>query len=389
MMIPTRTAGVGLLLALSTAAVADTITFKDGCREGTRVVAAGVGDLLFHASLQRRALAMDGSYRAFWSPVQTLLTAADITYGNLEGPAAPGVSVTGRNVRDPGRVLDGYVYGPAKPTKTELIFNYHPAVLADLAASGFDVISTANNHAADRGALGVERTIDGLEANGLKFTGTRRRGETDAERRWSVVTEANGVRLAWIACTYGTNDVAAPAQILRCFNDRDVVLGEIRALAADATIDAVVLTPHWGVENSSTPDKGDRAFARAAIDAGASVVIGTHPHVLQPWEKMIAADGREGLVIYSTGNFISNQPWELTRHGIVALVEWTKVDGEKAVLSAAGYVPTRVDWTEEGHRVNAINGRASSLLPEGNRVSLERFRDLPRACPAVAAGVPN
>jgi poly-gamma-glutamate capsule biosynthesis protein CapA/YwtB (metallophosphatase superfamily) len=363
-----------------------TLTFDATCAPGQRAVIAAVGDLLFHDALQVQALRPGQSFRSFWAPLAPLLADADLTYGNLESPIAAGVGPGGAVRKDPGRVLDGVVYGRRS---TELVFNTHPSVAADLVASGFDVVSTANNHSADRGALGMDRSLDALAAAGLAQTGLRRSratSETESPSPWSVQTRtANGVTVAWLACTYGLNGMRDPHnQVLHCYRDLDVVTAELRALAADPSIDAVVLTPHWGIEGATAPQAADRGLARHAIDQGAIAVIGTHPHVLQPWEKHVTPDGREGLIVYSTGNFISNQKSDEQRTGIVALLEITKPQaGGRARLSAAGFVPTFVQMSgDSGHRVTelATASDATRRLPAGNRVTMARFRDLPRAC---------
>jgi poly-gamma-glutamate synthesis protein (capsule biosynthesis protein) len=377
------------LLSGAVPAAAYALTFRDGCRPGPRVRIAAVGDLLFHEALQRRALAPGSDFRRFWQPVQPILDRADIVYGNLEGPAAHGVAAGGSAIKDPGRMLDGRVYGKSPGF---LVFNYHPSVITDLKASGFTVVSTANNHAADRGALGIDRTIDNLRAAGLAFTGTRRRGQEAAP--WSTTTRARGLAVAWLACTYSTNGIPDRAgQVLDCYRQRDVVMGELARLAADAAVDAVILTPHWGQEYSPQPLASDRAYAREAIEAGADAVLGAHPHVLQPWEKLRAGNGREGLVIYSLGNFVSNQQRPEQRSGIIALIELTRPEGEqRARVTAAGFVPTWVEFTPAGHRVTEIVGEPRSrtdplaatlrLLPKGNRVSSTRLDLLPRDCGA-------
>ncbi len=382
---------LALTLAVTTAvrvaSAGEPIRFASACDRGDRITIAAVGDLLFHASLQRQALRGRGSYAEFWWPVRNILEDADITYGNLEGTVAEGVAAGGRDVQDPGRRLDGRVYTGAV---NGMIFNYHPSLIGDLKDSGFDIVSTANNHAGDRGVLGVDRTIDALERGGLPFAGTRRRGEEQL-RPWSTIIEANGVRVAFIACTYGSNGGAdSGGRMLNCYRDREVVFGEIRWSAEDPDVDAVVLTPHWGIENSTTPLPSDRVYAREAIDAGADVIIGAHPHVLQPWEKVTTRSGREGLVIYSLGNFISNQPWTPNRSGAIALIELVKPMGERARLSAAGFVPTWVERSGWRHRVvetrQGTPGAAGALsqtlrrLPAANRVSGQGAYKLPRAC---------
>jgi Bacterial capsule synthesis protein PGA_cap len=452
------------------------LLFRDACTannpQAERLVIAGVGDLLFHEVLQRQALTPEADYANYFAAVAPVLRGADITYGNLEGPAAHGVVQGGRESKDPGRVYDGRVYGT---TQGALIFNYHPSVVADLKTAGFSVLSTANNHAADRRSLGIDRTIDALDSAGLPYTGTRRRlrladGRPSAALAgsWSTTTVAKttvaktagakttgtkstgakstgakspapgGIRVAWLACTFGTNSMPDPqAQVLLCYQQRDTVMAELKRLANDPSISAVILTPHWGDEGAARPKPSDRLYARAAIEAGATAVIGTHPHVLQPWEAVTTSDGREGLVIYSTGNFLSNQHTTAQRSGVISLLELTRLPGEgKARLTAAGFVPTWVEkHNDAGHRVvemtdggwyvgapapgaklkprrvgyvggkyagakpagaaaGVVDGLAATLklLPD-NRVAMANFRALPHGiCPpveALVAAVPD
>ena len=386
-------AGVGGFSGALMPAVAgeEAMTFRAGCGGGERIVVAAVGDLLFHNSLQRQALARGGRYADFWQSLAPVLASADLTYGNLEGPAARGGALGWRVVADPGRRWDGRVYGAPRGS---LEFNYHPSVIDDLKQSGFDVVSTSNNHSADRGPIGIDRTIDALERAGLGHSGTKRRN-ADAFHRWAVKTRAGSMTVAWIGCTYSTNGMPdRHRQVANCYSDRTQIFEEIRWNAQDPDVDAVILTPHWGIEKSPEPKSSDRDYARDAISAGATAVIGTHPHVLQGWEKITTDDGRDGLVIYSTGNFISNQVSDDQRTGIVALIALTKSSTTRAEVSAAGFIPT---WVERGgrHRVGEmrIDGRrnvaaqsaALRRLPMGNYVQARDFRKLPRTCPLTVA----
>ena len=140
--------------------------------------------------------------------------------------------------------------------------------------------------------------------------------------------------------------------------------------------------PIGAAENSHYPIRRQKALAREAIELGATAVIGTHPHVLQPWEKHVTENGREGLIIYSTGNFISNQRRMPERTGIIALLELQMADDNRARITAAGYIPTWVVIGGRGHRVVENRGRmqwalkhARRILPSENRV---KSSDLPR-----------
>jgi len=377
-------------LALSAALVATPapaapITFAAGCAKGDRITIAAVGDLLFHKKLQVQALRKSGTYRMFWSELDPVIAGADLAYGNLEGPAANGVAIGGRKVKDPGRRYDDRVY---QSSLKYLSFNYHPSSISDIKASGFDVVSTANNHAMDRSSLGVDRTIDNLVLRGLAFTGTRK---SDSEATdWGVRLQAGGLDIAVVACSYSTNGLAdRKGQVLLCYKHQDRVLDEIRRLSK--TADAVILTPHWGVENSHRPDRRQQKLARAAIDAGAVAVLGAHPHVLQPWEKYKTADGRDGLIVYSMGNFISNQRRLMQRVGGVVLVELTRTadkTGKRTAISAAGHIPTWVVIDHKGHRVTAVEKKmpkaarkqALRLWPKDNLVAATWPPKFPRAC---------
>ena len=365
-----------------------TLTFKAGCDEGDRITVAAVGDLLFHKKLQLQAYARGGTFSRFWKPVEPLLKAADMTYGNLESPSAHGVTRWGRNTRDTGRLYGTVYSAELKP----LLFNVHPSLIGELVKGGFDVVSTANNHALDRGKLGLERTIENLEKGELPFTGTRR--EAGAEDGWSAVTYAGDFAVAWLACTYAVNvPVKGADQVLHCYRDREQVLEEIAERSSDPGISAVILVPHWGAEDSHFVLKRQRALARQALDAGAAAVIGSHAHVVQGWETHATEDGREGLIVYSTGNFISNQRKLMQRAGVIVLVELVRPSDGKAVVSAAGYVPTWVIIDGNvNHRVVVNTGKSAwpkaalrktlQVLPEGNHVQsgLQWPPELPRAC---------
>jgi poly-gamma-glutamate synthesis protein (capsule biosynthesis protein) len=211
----------------------------------------------------------------------------------------------------------------------------------------------------------------------MAYTGTRKRAET--LKRWSGITRVQDTSIAWLACTYSTNGVPDREKLVRhCYKETDAILSEIRELKADPEIGAIFLTPHWGVENHHKPLNRQKKLGRLAIEAGATAVLGTHPHVLQHWEKIVTKDNREGLIIYSSGNFISNQRRTPQRAGVLNVIELVETVDKKMVLASAGYMPTWVEIDGKGHRVtfnDATKGRKGKalartlgLLPEGNRM---------------------
>ena len=375
-----RLRAVAILTAFAAAnngarAAEPAILFNDACAAGARLRVAAVGDLLFQRPLQRQALQPGARYGAIWKPVAPILRDADLTYGNLEGPIADGIGYDASTHPN----LDRRWFTPVYDAPPRLLsFNYHPSLIDDLRASGFSVVSTANNHVLDRGGLGIERTIDNLESRGLAFTGTRRRGEPRSS--WSVVTRAKGISVAWLACTDGRNGLPdRHHRVLGCTEDRAIVLAEIARLDASAQADAVILTPHWGAENLYGPGQDQIDLAHAAVAAGATAVIGTHPHVLQRWEKPVTDTGREALVIYSTGNFTSVQTLPRQRTGMIALLDMVKPLGAaKARLAAAGYVLTWITHRPR-YSVRALHTSVTPAdLPAGNRVRAAQA--LPKTC---------
>lgn len=342
------------------------LVFDGACQPGDRITIAAVGDVLLHARLQQQAFASQDRYRSLWSGVEDLLAAADVTYANLEGPTAAGVDARGRNTSDPGARYDDRVY------TSYPMFNYHPSLIDDLKASGVDVVSTANNHSLDRWALGVDRTIDALEAAGMPFTGTRRAG--DRAQPWHTLTRSNGITLAWVACTYGTNGLPDRAdQVLFCFEDRESVLAEVKALSARGDVDAVIVTPHWGVEYDANPSRQQVKLAHELLDAGATAVIGSHPHVLQPWERYVTADGRETFVIYSLGNFVSGQTHLPRRSTLLLYLGLTRTPEGKVVINGARYVPLHMT-TKPGGRLTLEAIDRVGGLADSRKLTVGMFR---------------
>jgi poly-gamma-glutamate synthesis protein (capsule biosynthesis protein) len=319
------------------------LLFDAACEPGDTLTIAAVGDVLLHSPLQRQAYDADDGFISLWSDVADLIAAADVSYANLEGPTARGVNSAGRDVPDPGKVFDGVVYASYP------MFNYHPSLTTDLVASGFDVVSTSNNHSLDRRSLGADRTIEALEEAGLPFTGTRR---SDGSGAWHTYTEEGGFRLAWVGCTYGTNGIPDNhGQVRNCYDDEDEIVAQIGELSQEAGVDAVIVTPHWGAEYTHNPADRDILLAHRFIDAGAVAVIGAHPHVLQPWERYVTDDGREGFVVYSLGNFVSNQS-QLARRSTILLYLGLKRRGDGSVVPyGARYVPLVLDRSSGRHLV--------------------------------------
>lgn len=305
----------------------------NACTGGARVSVAVVGDVLLHAPLQRRGYRY--GFDTIWGAAAPFLRAADLSIANLEGPAAPGFASGGRRRADPGPVHDGEVYTdyPA--------FNYHPSVIDALAAAGVDAVTTANNHALDRGGAGVDATLAELARRRMAHTGTIADG---APREFVARLPSDLGSVALIGCSYSTNGIPDPRrQVLMCFEDRAELLALVRAEAGRRGNAGVIVLPHWGTEYSHQPAPAQRALARDLAAAGAMAVIGTHPHVVQPWEMLRGPLGTVP-VVHSTGNFVAGQVELPRRAGLMAWMELCATPSGAAV-GGIGYLPMVMDFS--------------------------------------------
>jgi poly-gamma-glutamate synthesis protein (capsule biosynthesis protein) len=292
------------------------------------------------------------------------LNDAQITYGNQEGPAARGITKSGSLVADPGPVFDGRVYsGPP--------FNMHRSVESALRAAAFDIVSTGNNHALDRGALGIDRTLDAMDAVGLAHVGTVRSASSGP---WSAQVSRNGFNIRFVSCSFSTNGIADSSdQVMHCYKEKARLLSVVRALRARSDVDAVIVVPHWGAEFNDTPRAKERALAHELLDNGATAIIGAHPHVLQPWEKYRTRDGRETFIAYSLGNFVSRHqyPTLARRTSILLYLGLTRGSDGKAFVNGVRYMPTYTRFTNGNWNVAAIDEVSSS--PEARKLATTMF----------------
>lgn len=352
-----------VLLAGCLATSTQALQFEKACAAGDEITIGAVGDFLLHAAMQDKAYKSAGGFKALWPDIIPFFKAADVMYGNLESPTAEGVAIGGKKARDPGRRFDGKVYSGFPQ------FNAHPSVIKDMKASGIDIVSTANNHAMDRGPLGVTRTIEALKKAGMSFSGTRRR----KKEAFHTITNKGGWKIAWISCTRDTNGLSdRKGQVSRCYN------GSVSRLikTLKASVDTVIITPHWGDEYTASENSRQRSYARKWLDAGAIAVLGAHPHVLQPWEKYKTRDGREGFIIYSLGNFIAAQTALARKTSMLLYLGLTR-NGGKTWVNGVRYVPLYMQHfphkvVPTGYPGQRKKGHSSSLGLLADMFGLER-----------------
>jgi poly-gamma-glutamate synthesis protein (capsule biosynthesis protein) len=320
----------------------------------------------------------DGGYGWLFAPIVDLLSEPDLTFANLETPIAPDASGGTR----------------------EYVFNAPPDAVSALLHAGVDAVSVANNHAFDQGRAGFEETLRRLEQARMNAIGAGPPGSAAGPLR----IEVGGLALAFLGYAHFFNQEgnACPppsAAKGRCIQagqlDRARILDEVRAAATLS--DAVVVSLHWGVEYDPQPRSEDVELAHAIVEAGALVVLGHHPHVLQPIELHRRSDGRVGVIAYSLGNFVSNQsrryvhgatPEKVaaTRDGALLRVGIAKRDYGRAVVrvevDGADFVPlwtendtAEIDRRREPGRRPAIRVVAIDRALAEVRLELARFPD--------------
>ncbi|MEZ0392938.1 MAG: CapA family protein [Pseudobdellovibrionaceae bacterium] len=336
-----------LVLSSSLAWAQAYLQYSEACSKEDNIQITAVGDVLLHSPLQIQASKNQDRFLSLWPRMIPIFQNADIAYANLEGPVAPGVLATGNEAKDPGFLFDNRVYGSYPQ------FNYHSYLIQDLVKSSIDILSTANNHSLDRRSLGVDRTIEELEKEGVAFTGTRSTREMN--RPWHAITQVKGRTVAWLACTFSTNGITDKfKQVLSCYENTNELLNMVRDLSRQPGIDAVIVTPHWGVEYNLKPHESQVWLGRKFIEAGATAVIGTHPHVIQPWEKYKSSNGREGFIIYSTGNFVSGQDHLPRRTSVMVQLNLTGEKGQKLKIRGVQFLPLFMQKGSGGYQVSPI-----------------------------------
>lgn len=360
-----------------------TVTFDGACREEEEITIAAVGDILMHDIVQCSASLLmnpdaggpdarivSGFVRLF-EKVQPDLDRADILIGNLEVPIARGLVPDFHEGPDgllhareievaEGILYDGRAYGRNLLLGLIPNFNAHPLLASALRAAGWDVVSTSNNHSLDRGVNGLDRTVDALRAAGLPFAGTTRSDEivdADGDGRPDdppyVLVETRGLRVAFLAFAnlvngiygvFGVPDIRY--QVSRFYDnllrpDEERVKEAVSRARSESDADLVIVSAHWGFEYREIHDPAQSAWARALVDAGADIILGHHPHVFQPMEKIVASDGREAVVFYSLGNFISARWREGTETTAIVYIG-VKRNDEGVFLSGVQYVPVEI-----------------------------------------------
>lgn len=185
--------------------------------------------------------------------------------------------------------------------------------------AGFDLFLTSNNHCLDRRDVGLRRTLHVLDSLKVDHIGTYNNAEERA-KLVPFVKEINGMKVGFLNYTYGTNGISANSGAEVAYINRDKIKQEIEA-TRKAGAEIIVAMPHWGIEYVLTENEEQRSLADFMIKEGVDIIIGGHPHVVQPM-KVVTDEktGHRALVVYSLGNFISNMTTDNTRGGALVRV---------------------------------------------------------------------
>src|SRR6187551_3405088 len=284
-------------------------------QDTTRLSLLFGGDIMGHDS--QIASAYDATakkydYTSCFQFAKPYLEAADLTIANLELTLA-------------GPPYKGY---PQFSSPDELV-----VALKD---AGFDVLVTANNHCVDRGRQGLERTVEMLDSFNIPHTGTF----VDTVSRMNdhpLLVERNGFTLAILNYTFSTNGLPVHKRNVVNRLDTAIIHKDLNR-AKELKPDAIIVFTHWGGEYQSLPLKSQVDVTDFCFKHGAQLVIGAHPHVLQPmeWRK-----DKNQFVAYSLGNFVSGQRKRYTDGGSMAYIELEKInfkpDSSITTIDSAGY----------------------------------------------------
>lgn len=324
----------------------DIISSEPTPKEITATV-INTGDIILHSTVLDGAKTGDGNYdfSAFFTQATNYFKAADLATANLE------VTLGGTE----SGAFSGY---PA--------FNAPDSVLNAIKNSGLNFLTTANNHCYDTGLFGLKRTVQQLRAKNIDFIGTK---ESDADPTY-IIKDVNGVKIGMVAYTYENSSGAGQKSIngnivkaeanslINSFSyDRiNAFYTEAQSVVKDMNqqgADAVVFYMHWGEEYQLNANTWQKTIAQKLCNIGVDVIVGGHPHVVQPIELIYSEDSQNTTVcLYSMGNAISNQRKELmnpecttghTEDGVLFEFTFTKYGDGETALTAVDVIPTWVN----------------------------------------------
>lgn len=297
-------------------------------QDTTRLSMLFVGDIMGHDSQiasAYNAQTKTYDYTSCFQFIKPYLESVDVAFGNLEVTLA----------------------GP--PYKGYPQFSSPDELAVTLKESGFDVLVTANNHCVDRGKNGLERTVSMLDSFKILHTGTFIE-EVNRLNDYPLIFEKNGFKLALLNYTFSTNGLPVTKPNIVNMLDTAIMRVDIQK-AKSFSPDAIIVFTHWGIEYQSLPSAYQKFFTEFCLKNGVKLVIGAHPHVIQPmeWRKR-----EDQFVAYSLGNFVSGQRKRYTDGGAMAYLELEKIafkpDSAITTIDSAAYYLEWIYRTVDAHK---------------------------------------
>lgn len=321
-----------------------------------------VGDIMMHGSqIQSGYNSQTNTYNydRFFTAVQPILSEGDWVIGNLETTLAGAVAK-----------YTGYP-----------LFNA-PDPLADaIKNAGFNILTTANNHSLDRGEAGVLKTLETVRGRGLEPVGT---DGSLAEANEILVVEKNDISMAILAYTYGTNGIPIPKgkDYLVALIDEAKMKADI-AQAEELGVDVITVALHFGSEYQRQPNQQQQQLVKKLVAAGADIILGSHPHVVQPYEifelQEESGETRKAVAIYSMGNFISNQRENYKDLGVIFQVKLKKNFPDEIVeITEVDAIPTWVHryWGNKNYQFRVLPIEATLQAENDSLLTASQYRKL-------------
>lgn len=271
------------------------VAFLMGCNDEAEIVFAG--DAMQHKAQLDAARRGDGiyDYSECFVSVKQYIEEADYAVVNLETPIGE-------------RNFSGYP-----------CFNAPESFAQALADAGFDMMLTANNHCLDRRDKGLQTTLDILDRNKIAHVGTYRK-EVEREYVLPKIVDIKGFKVAFLNYTYGTNGIQVQGDVVVDYIDRKLIATDVNK-ARESGAEIVAVCIHWGDEYKLLPNSSQKQLADYLCGLGVDLIIGGHPHVIQPMEFLHSEKhDKDILLVYSLGNFISNMKTRDTRGGAMVKV---------------------------------------------------------------------
>ncbi|MFH1120916.1 MAG: CapA family protein [Bacteroidota bacterium] len=293
------------------------------------------------------------NYQPCFSYIKPVVSAYDIAIANLEVTLA-------------GKPYTGYPQ-----------FSAPDALAVALKDAGFDVLATANNHCCDRGKSGLVRTIQALDSINILRTGTFR-DSADLEDHHPLILNKNDIKIALLNYTYGTNGLPVYEPTIVNQIDSNRIVTDLKS-ARKSDIDFVIVFFHWGNEYQSQPTAEQELLAGLCRKNGADAVIGSHPHVIQPMEYHAPDYSNPAgyLLIYSLGNFVSNQRDRYKDGGAMIGFTLTKTWNKKTIARPEYHLTWVYNPIENGRKtyyILPVKPSESDTFPDSSSIrKLKQF----------------